>query len=169
MAFGSTAQAAQIAAGSVLNIVGNANFTSTDVTFTNPANLVLDSGNFAALGTCTGCVTMTTPLQSARPPSAGLHGDEPWAYNHLHRQHPGNPLGHRPHYARSDLHWHRDPDRLRPDAGQVDADGQPVRQSDGSCCRSDDRGRWPRKGAVIFAATGAQSGYFRSLTVTTAQ
>ena len=39
----------------------------------------------------------------------------------------------------------------------------------GSCCRSDDRGRWPRKGAVIFAATGAQSGYFRSLTVTTAQ
>ena len=70
MALGSTAQAAQIAAGSVLNIVGNANFTATAVTFTNPANLVLGSGNFAALGICTGCVTMTTPLHYS-PPTFG--------------------------------------------------------------------------------------------------
>jgi hypothetical protein len=37
VALGSTAQAAQIAAGSVLNIVGNANFNGTQVTFVNPA------------------------------------------------------------------------------------------------------------------------------------
>ena len=70
LALVSGANAGQIAAGSVLNIVGNANFNSTSVTFTNPANLVLGSGDFALLGTCTGCVTMTTPLVYS-PPAYG--------------------------------------------------------------------------------------------------
>jgi hypothetical protein len=59
---GGAAQAAPIAAGSVLNIVGNANFDTTTVTFTNPANLVAGSGDFASLGTCNACVTLTSPL-----------------------------------------------------------------------------------------------------------
>jgi|SRR5215467_5910192 len=62
-----TANAVPIAAGSVLNIVGNATFNATDVTFTNPANLVAGSGDFASLGTCVGCVTMTSPLDYVMP------------------------------------------------------------------------------------------------------
>lgn len=62
-----TAHAVPIANGSVLNIVGNANFDATSVTFSNPANLVAGSGDFAALGTCTGCVTLTSPLDYVAP------------------------------------------------------------------------------------------------------
>jgi hypothetical protein len=62
-----SAQAVPIASGSVLNIVGNAHFDATNVNFTNPANLVIGSGDFALLGTCTGCVTMTTPLDYVTP------------------------------------------------------------------------------------------------------
>lgn len=64
------AQAAQISAGSVLNIVGNANFNGTDITFANPADLKLGSGDFALLGTCTDCATMTNPLTYS-PPTFG--------------------------------------------------------------------------------------------------
>jgi hypothetical protein len=70
LALATAAQAGQISAGSVLNIVGNANFDATQVTFTNPANLVNGSGDFALLGTCLGCVTMTTPLVYS-PPTFG--------------------------------------------------------------------------------------------------
>jgi hypothetical protein len=62
-----SAHAVPIASGSVLNIVGNANFDSTSVQFVNPANLVAGSGDFALLGTCVGCVTMTTPLDYVTP------------------------------------------------------------------------------------------------------
>jgi hypothetical protein len=65
------ANAVPIAAGSVLNIVGNANFANSQITFVNPADLVLGAGDFASLGTCTGCVTMTTPLHY-NPPVFGL-------------------------------------------------------------------------------------------------
>jgi hypothetical protein len=67
LALATAANAAQITAGSVLNIVGNANFDADSVDFTNPANLVNGSGDFALLGTCIGCVTMTTPLDYVTP------------------------------------------------------------------------------------------------------
>ena len=70
LALVSGANAGQISAGSVLNIVGNANFNSTSVTFINPANLVTGAGDFTALGTCVGCVTMATPLVYS-PPAYG--------------------------------------------------------------------------------------------------
>ena len=69
----SAAQAVPIAAGSVLNIVGNANFNATSVSFTNPANLVAGSGDFVALGTCSGCVTMTTPLDYVTPQTGSAY------------------------------------------------------------------------------------------------
>ena len=55
------ANAVPIPAGSTLNIVGNATFSSIAVLFTNPAGLVTGTGAFTSLGTCTGCVTMSTP------------------------------------------------------------------------------------------------------------
>lgn len=67
LSLGISAQAAEIPAGSVLNIVGNATFSSTDITFSNPANLVTGSGAFTEMGTCTGCVTLTSPLDYVTP------------------------------------------------------------------------------------------------------
>jgi hypothetical protein len=61
------ASAVPISHDSVLNIVGNANFDATTITFTNPANLVTGSGDFAALGTCGACVTITSPLNYVTP------------------------------------------------------------------------------------------------------
>lgn len=70
---GVAAQAAEIPAGSVLNIVGSANFDSTagTVTFVNPANLVTGSGAFTEMGTCVSCVTMTSPLSYVTPITTG--------------------------------------------------------------------------------------------------
>src|SRR5882757_2795286 len=62
-----SAHAVPIAAGSVLNIVGNANFDATTISFTNPSNLVAGSGDFALLGTCLSCVTLTSPLDYVTP------------------------------------------------------------------------------------------------------
>jgi hypothetical protein len=62
VALGATAEAAPIAPGSVLNIVGNSHFDATSATFPYLTGLVLGSGDFALLGTCAGCVAMTTPL-----------------------------------------------------------------------------------------------------------
>ena len=52
-----------IGAGDTLNIVGNATYTGTQATFTTPADLVTGTGAYVALGTCTGCVVVNTPLQ----------------------------------------------------------------------------------------------------------
>lgn len=57
-----TAYAVPIPAGSTINVVGSATYTNTQVNFTNPAGLVAGTGSFTALGTCTSCVTMTTPF-----------------------------------------------------------------------------------------------------------
>jgi hypothetical protein len=51
-----------IGLGDTLNIVGNATYTGTQATFTTPADLVTGTGAYAALGTCTGCVVVNTPL-----------------------------------------------------------------------------------------------------------
>jgi hypothetical protein len=51
--------AVPIAAGSQLSLSGADNFTSTTVTFTNPAGITGDSGSFAGLTTCATCVTMS--------------------------------------------------------------------------------------------------------------
>ena len=59
------AEAVPIAAGSTINITGNSTFTSTQVNFTNPADLKTGTGDFTALGTCTDCVTVATPLTYA--------------------------------------------------------------------------------------------------------
>lgn len=65
------ANAVPIPAGSILNIVGNANFSPTSITFTNPANLVAGTGAFTTLGTCTGCVVMVTPRVYSPTPIEG--------------------------------------------------------------------------------------------------
>jgi hypothetical protein len=52
-----------IGVGDTLNVVGNATYTGTQATFTTPADLVTGTGAYTALGTCTGCVVVNTPLQ----------------------------------------------------------------------------------------------------------
>jgi hypothetical protein len=52
-----------IGAGDTLNVVGNATFNGVDVTFSSPANLVTGTGAYVALGTCTSCVVVNTPLE----------------------------------------------------------------------------------------------------------
>jgi len=56
------AYAAPIDSGSVMNIVGNATFSATAISFTSPANLVTGTGVYTALGTCVGCVDVSTPV-----------------------------------------------------------------------------------------------------------
>ena len=56
----SGASAVPIAAGSELSIDGTDTFTSTSITFVNPANIGFGTGSFAGLG-CSGCVTMISP------------------------------------------------------------------------------------------------------------
>ena len=63
MTVAASANAVPIAAGSTLSLNGNDTYTSTSVTFQNPANIGAGSGSFAILGTppqCTGCATMTS-------------------------------------------------------------------------------------------------------------
>jgi hypothetical protein len=52
-----------IGAGDTLNVVGNATFDGVNVLFTTPSNLVAGTGDYAALGTCTSCVVVNTPLE----------------------------------------------------------------------------------------------------------
>lgn len=56
------AEAVPIAAGSTINFTGNAVFDATKVNFTTPSDLKTGTGDFAALGTCTDCVVVATPL-----------------------------------------------------------------------------------------------------------
>ncbi len=59
MSLATSAHAIPIAAGSVLSLNGSNSFTSTSISFSNPANIGgAPSGSFAILTTCTGCVTM---------------------------------------------------------------------------------------------------------------
>jgi hypothetical protein len=51
-----------IGLGDTLNVVGNATYNGVAVTFTTPSDLVTGTGAYAALGTCTGCVVVNTPL-----------------------------------------------------------------------------------------------------------
>jgi hypothetical protein len=54
--------AVPIPVGSTLNVTGNATFTANTIAFTTPAGLGAGTGAYTALGTCSGCVTMTTPF-----------------------------------------------------------------------------------------------------------
>jgi hypothetical protein len=54
-----------------MNVVGDATFGPSNIVFVNPADLTPGTGAFTTLGTCTGCVTMTTPFQYA-PFTSGL-------------------------------------------------------------------------------------------------
>lgn len=59
MSLATSAHAIPIAAGSTLSLNGSDSYTSTSITFSNPANIGgAPSGSFAILTTCTGCVTM---------------------------------------------------------------------------------------------------------------
>jgi hypothetical protein len=66
MTLAASAHAVPIAAGSTLSLNGTDTFTPTTITFGNPANIGADSGSFAGLGTCVGCVTLTTPLTNGQ-------------------------------------------------------------------------------------------------------
>ena len=60
MSLATSAHAIPIAAGSTLSLNGSDSYTSTSITFSNPANIGgVPSGSFAILTACTGCVTMT--------------------------------------------------------------------------------------------------------------
>jgi hypothetical protein len=63
----SQAQAVPIAAGSVLNVVGGANFSATQVTSTTPAGLTQNTGSFSALLNCLNCVTVNIPVFTYAP------------------------------------------------------------------------------------------------------
>jgi hypothetical protein len=63
----STAQAVPIAAGSVLNVVGAANFSATQVTTSTPAALTQNTGSFAPLLNCLNCVTVNQPVFTYAP------------------------------------------------------------------------------------------------------
>ena len=52
-----------IGQGDTLNVVGNATFDGVNVTFAANANLVTGTGDYTALGTCTSCVVVNTPLE----------------------------------------------------------------------------------------------------------
>lgn len=60
-----------IGAGDTLNIVGDATFDATSITFVNPGDVTPGTGAYTTLGTCTGCATMVTPFTYA-PFTAGL-------------------------------------------------------------------------------------------------
>jgi hypothetical protein len=62
-----TANAVPIAAGSVLNIVGAANFTATQVMTSTPAALTQNTGSFAPLLNCLTCVTVNAPVFTYAP------------------------------------------------------------------------------------------------------
>lgn len=53
----------QIGPGDTMNIVGNATFDGTNVTFSQNASLVSGTGAYTSLGTCVGCVVVNTPLE----------------------------------------------------------------------------------------------------------
>jgi hypothetical protein len=62
-----SAQAVPIAAGSVLNVVGAANFSATQVTTSSPAGLTQNTGSFSALLNCLNCVTVNIPTFTYAP------------------------------------------------------------------------------------------------------
>ena len=70
-----------IPAGSEINITGGATFDSSTVSFVNPADIPLAgvTGGFSALGSCSGCVTMTNltynPFTPQLVASASNNGD----------------------------------------------------------------------------------------------
>ena len=68
MSLATSAHAIPIAAGSTLSLNGSDSFTSTSITFTNPANIGgAPSGSFGILTTCTGCVTMIGGFDTGTP------------------------------------------------------------------------------------------------------
>jgi hypothetical protein len=59
MSVATSAHAIPIAAGSTLSLNGSDSYTSTSITFSNPANIGgVPNGSFAILTACTGCATM---------------------------------------------------------------------------------------------------------------
>jgi hypothetical protein len=62
-----TAGAVPIAAGSVLNVVGGANFSATTVTSNTPAGLTTNTGSFMPFIPCLSCVTVNIPSFTYAP------------------------------------------------------------------------------------------------------
>ncbi|MGK7870783.1 PEP-CTERM sorting domain-containing protein [Falsiroseomonas sp. E2-1-a20] len=56
----SPALAGPIAAGSTLSIAGANNVSPTQITFPSAGSLLVSTGDFAGLGTCFGCVTLSS-------------------------------------------------------------------------------------------------------------
>jgi hypothetical protein len=68
LAFAGTAYAGPIAAGSELNIIGGASFTSTQVLSQTPAGLAPNqTGSFAPFIACLSCVTVNQPAFTYSP------------------------------------------------------------------------------------------------------
>ena len=68
IALSGAASAATIAPGSTLSINGSDNNTASSIQFTSLGNIGGETGSFAILSNCTGCVTMIPQLTSASPP-----------------------------------------------------------------------------------------------------
>jgi hypothetical protein len=66
MTLAASAHAGPIAAGSTLSLMGTDTFTPTTINFVNPGAIGADSGSFAGLGACGGCVTFTTPVTNGQ-------------------------------------------------------------------------------------------------------
>jgi hypothetical protein len=56
----SPALAGPIAAGSTLSIAGANNVSPTQITFPSAGSLLVSTGDFGSLGTCSSCVTLST-------------------------------------------------------------------------------------------------------------
>src|SRR5271156_3862292 len=68
MTLAASAHAVPIANGSTLSLNGSDSFTSTSITFSNPANIGgSPSGSFSVLIPCSGCVTMISSFNAGTP------------------------------------------------------------------------------------------------------
>ncbi|MGH7097970.1 MAG: PEP-CTERM sorting domain-containing protein [Stellaceae bacterium] len=74
LAFAGSAYAGPIAVGSALNITGNSTFTTSTITFVNPASSPgMNTGSFSVIAACTACATMapTTGILTYNPFTPG--------------------------------------------------------------------------------------------------
>ena len=67
IALAGPAHAVLITVGSTLSLEGSDSYTSTSITFSNPANIGGESGSFTELSNCTGCATMTSFTNTTAP------------------------------------------------------------------------------------------------------
>lgn len=67
IALAGPAHAVPITAGSTLSLDGSDSYTSTSITFMNPASIGGESGSFTELVNCTSCATMTSFTNTTAP------------------------------------------------------------------------------------------------------